>query len=226
MEITKKAKFITDFYGGAPALGDQNVLQKYIETRIDKGLLSFADQIKKKSDTAESIVAEILSIFHRDDKGNPIIGNWMLKKCLIKTGQSIFNAMKDRTHPKRDIIANAIIEVEPIPYINLYDGNEKGNGRPPFHNRGEKIFEIKDIKDIDLKEKIIQPSGVRTYTVTVGKRSFFKAYEWIPKGSTFEFMTIFDDSLLSEKHMGMILEKAGRFGVGAFRERFGKFEIV
>ena len=197
MEITTKARFITDFYGSAPALGDQNVLQKYVETRIDKGLLSFADQIKKKSDTAESIVAEILSIFHRDDKGYPILGNWMMKKCLIRTGQAIFNAMKDRTHPKRDIIANAIIEVEPIPNVSIFNG---------------KI--------------ITQPSGVRTYTVTKGNKSFFKAYEWIPKGSTFEFSTIFDDSLLSEEYMKIILQKAGRFGVGAFRERFGKFEVV
>jgi hypothetical protein len=197
METITKARFITDFYGGAPALGAQGVLEKYIEGQIDKSLISFLDSIKKKGETIQDKASEILSIFHRDDDGNPIIGNWMLHKCLVKTGQAIFNAMKDRTHPKREIILNAIISVEPIPSINVFNGG-----------------------------KITKPAGVRTYTVTVGKRSFFKAYEWIQKGTTFKFITTFDDSLLSEGHMNSILQKAGRFGVGAFRERFGKFEIV
>ncbi len=197
METIKKAKFITDYYGGAPAIGEEEVLKRYIEEQIDKGLISFLDGIKKKSETIMDKGAEILSVFHRDDEGNPIIGNWMLKKCFIKTGQAIFNAMKDRNHPKRDVIANAIIEVDPIPFVNIFNGS-----------------------------KIKKPMGIRTYTVTVGKKSFFKAYEWIPKGTHFEFATIFDDSLLKPEHMEAILQKAGRFGVGAFRERYGKFEIV
>lgn len=198
METTKRAKFITDFYGSAPAIGNQGVLEKYIEQQIDKALISFIDGIKKKGETIQDKASEILSIFHRDDEGFPVVGNWMLKKCLMKTGGAIFNAMKDRSHPKKDVIQNAIIEVDPIPFISVFNG-----------------------------KKITKPNGVRTYTVTVGKtRSFFKAYEWIAKGSTFEFTTTYDDSLLKTEHMEMILEKAGRFGIGAFRERFGKFEIV
>ena len=197
MEIEKKAKFITDFYGSASALGDEEVLKRYIVQQIDKALISFVDGIKKKGETIQDKAIEILSVFHRNEKNEPIIGNWMLKKCLIHTGQTIFNAMKDRSHPKRDIIQNAIIEVLPIPCVNIFNGG-----------------------------KITKPAGVRTCTVTVGKRSFFKAYEWIPKGTHFSFTTDFDDSLLSEQHMEMILQKAGRFGVGAFRERFGKFEII
>lgn len=87
METKKRAKFITDFYGGAPALGAQGILEKYIEQQIDKSLISFLDGIKKKGETIQGKAEEILSIFHRDDSGNPIIGNWMLKRCLIKTGE-------------------------------------------------------------------------------------------------------------------------------------------
>ena len=195
MEITKKGRFITDFYGSAPALGAEGILAKWVEDKTNAWLLSWAEQVKKKGQTAIQALEEILSVFHRDNKNNPILGNWMLRKCLIVTGQTIFNAMKDKSHPKRSIIPMAIQLVEPI-HINISNGNGI----------------------------VSKPDGVKTYTVTVKNRSFFKAYEYIKAGSTFETTIYFDEELLSEEHIELLLNKSGSVGVGAFRERFGKFE--
>ncbi len=198
MEIEKTGKFITNFYGGAAGKGAQAVLEKYIKDQIDKDLLSFVDQIKKKGQDAPDILLDILHVFNRNGPGSPVLGNWMLKKCLTETGQTIFNAMKDKTHPKRNIIPAAISLIQPI-YI-------------PLSRNGEVI------------EK---PEGVDTYTVTTRKRSFFIAYEAIREGALFGPVKIyFAEDLLSEEHMNAILEACGFFGVGAFRERFGKFVWV
>jgi len=196
MDITKKARFVTDFYGSAPAVGAEGILQKWIDDKQNDWLLSWADKIKKKGQTAINALEDILSVFHRNGSKEPILGNWMLRKCLTVTGEAIFNAQKDRTHPKKAVIPMAVTLVEPI-HINLYNG--------------------------DL---IKEPHAVKTYTVTTKKNSFFKAYEVINAGSTFEAKMYFDDELLSEEHINMILDKAGLVGVGAFRERFGKFEWV
>ena len=200
MEIKKKAQFITDFYGGSPSIGEEGILKYWIETRQDKALLSFADQNQKKGETAIDMLSNILSVFHRDKDGNPILGNWMLRRCLVITGLSIFNAMKDRSHPKKDIIPMAVQIIEPV-HINIHNG-----------------------------KLVKQPDGVKTYTISKkegGKtRSFFKAYELIKAGTTFESTMYFDDELMNEEQINMLLSKAGSVGVGAFRERFGKFEWV
>lgn len=196
MEIQKKARFITDFYGSAPAQGAEAILKKWIDDKQTAWLASWAEQVAKKGQNALDVLTEILSIFHRDPNGCPILGNWMLRRCLIITGQTIFNAMKDKTHPKRGIIPMAVQLVEPI-NINISNG------------------------------KIMQkPDGIKTYTVTVKGRSFFKAYEFIKAGTTFDAKIYLDDELLNEEQIDQLLSKAGSVGVGAFRERFGKFEWV
>jgi hypothetical protein len=194
MEIKKKGKFVTDFYGSAPAVGAEGILQKWVEDKQNEWLLSYAAQIAKKGQDAMKALEEILSVFHRDNNGYPILGNWMLRRCLVSTGQTIFNAMKDKTHPKKNIIPMAMQIVEPIS-INIYNG---------------KLMK--------------QPSGIKTYTVSVKGRSFFKAYEFIKAGTTFDTTMYFDDELMNEEQINMLLSKAGSIGVGAFRERFGKFE--
>lgn len=194
--IEVKATFITDFYGGAPAIGTQGILEKYMEKQVDNAFLPFDQGLLKRGEKAEDKAAEILSVFHRDNNNIPIIGPWMIRRCLVRTGETIFNAMKDKTHPKKDLIKNGIISIEPITGIYLF-------------------------KD-DMM--VTAPSGIRTYTVSLPKRSFFKAYEWIPQGTRFSFFVNFDESMINTEHMKEIISKCGRLGVGAFRERFGKFE--
>ena len=196
MEITKKGKFITGYMGSTPAVGSTGILKKWVEDKQDASLLSWADQIKKKGETAEQALENILSVFHRDKNGNPILGNWMLRRCLIVTGQTIFNALKDKSHPKKSVIPMAIQLVEPL-HMPLQNG-----------------------------KLITTPDKVKTFTISLKNRSFFKAYEYIKEGAEFEAKVYFDEELLSEEHMNMILDKCGSVGVGAFRERYGKFEWV
>lgn len=196
MEIIKKGRFVTNFYGSDSAVGAEGILEKWIEDKQSASMLSWVEQIKKKGQTALKALEEILSVFHRNKDNEPILGNWMLRKCLIVTGQTIFNAMKDKTHPKRSIIPMAIMTVEPFE-IGLVNGG-----------------------------KVKKPDFIKTCTITTKNRSFFKAYEVVNAGTTFETTIHFDDELLSKEHIDMILNKCGMVGVGAFRERFGKFEWV
>lgn len=196
MEIKKEAKFVTDFYGSAPAMGAEGILKKWIDDKQNDWLFSWAEKIKKKGETAIDALETNLSIFHRDKDGCPVIGNWMLRRCLVVTGQTIFNAMKDKTHPKKDIIPMAVSFVDPV-HINVFNG-----------------------------KKIKKPDGVETYTVSLKTRSFFTAYEYIKAGATFETTMFFDNELLADEHIEAILNNCGKIGVGAFRERFGKFEFI
>ena len=199
IKIKKKARFITDFYGSAPAAGALQTVIDWIGEKEMKGLMSFAEQTKKKGEEANLAVLRILSVFHRNDQNCPILGNWMLKRCLIETGWMLFNAQTNREHPKKDKVKNGIIYIEPMPHIAIHNG----------------------------KATINKPHGIETYAMTTGaKKSFFKAYEKINRGSSFSFVACFDDNLLKEEHINLIVETAGRVGVGAFRERFGKFEYV
>jgi hypothetical protein len=200
MEITKEHKFITEIKGTSPAKGYQGVLEGYIEGEIDKGLLTFADQNKKRSQTIDQMIIDILSLFHRDPNGYPVIGSWMVRKCMMDTGVAIFNAAKDKSHPKRSLIPMAIRLIEPL-YISLHNG-----------------------------KLIKKPDYVDTYAVTIrnnGKpRSFFKAYESIGIGCTATCTYHFDEDLVSKELAEYWIEKSGLVGWGAFRERFGKFKIV
>ncbi len=199
MEIQKKARFLTDFYGSAPAKGAQGILEKWIADKQTAWLASWAEQIAKKGQGAIDVLEEILSIFHRHE-GKPILGNWMLRRCLVITGQTIFNAMVNKGDPKKDMIPMAIKLVEPI-FIKLSNGNGK---------------------------QIERPEGVKTYTVSLSKknRSFFKAYETISAGAVFETKMLIDETILTPAQIDNILNRCGSVGVGAFRERFGKFEWI
>lgn len=194
MEIKKHCKFRRDFAGTQPAIGAEMVVANWI-TGNENALLSFADQIKKKGETAQDAFANILKIHHRNGDGSPYLGGWMIKRCLICTGQGIFNAKKDPTHPKKDIIAKAIQEVTPVEIFLYRNGN-----------------------------KITKHDYVKTFTTTVRGRSFFSAYEFIRAGAEFDCNIIIDDELLEDWHIDKILSKCGDFGAGGFRERYGQFD--
>ena len=94
--------------------------------------------------------------------------------------------------------------------------------------------------------KITKPDFVEVYTVSLkkDKRSFFKAYQGIKRGATFEFTVSFPEDLCTKiegrgksKEMlpdeekstacvEAILEKMATVGLGAYRRRFGKFEYI
>jgi len=75
-------------------------------------------------------------------------------------------------------------------------------------------------------KKVKDPDGVDVYTISLKDgRSFFKAYQYIEAGTTFDFVLSVDDEI-PEECVGAVLDKMQIVGVGAFRERFGKFEYV
>lgn len=199
MEITDKYMLTTKCYGSTPAKGYLGVLDKYIKDKVDESLLTFAQQNLKKGQEIENMVEDILSIFHRDADGYPCIGNWMVQRSLRNTGLAIFNAAKNPDQPSKQKIPICVTLVEPY-LIN-------------FVNR----------------KVVTKPDGVDTYAVTItdpktGKaRSFFKAYEYVNRTAQMEITIHFDDDLVTEELALYWIQKAGLVGVGAYRERFGKF---
>jgi len=194
MEIAKKGKFVTDFYGSRPALGYEGVLSGYIETSADKALLSMAGQAKKKGEKAIETLERILSVCHRSNEGWPVIGNWMFSRCYINTCQAFFNARENKNHPKQSQAKMALRTIQPY----LISMNNEGI-------------------------PIIKPDGVQTYAMGKG---FFKAYEYVKAGAEFELTFDFDSDVLKEEHRDYALNKMCLIGVGAFRERFGKWVWV
>ncbi len=202
MKVKVQGLTTTKICGSAPALGYREVLSNYVEKKIDKDLLSFAQQNAKKNANIEDELIKILSLFHRDGKGFPMIGNWMMRKCILNTANAVFNSKKDKDHPAKVRIPYAVQEVATTA-INFYNG-----------------------------KVVKKPHGVDTYAMTTrdnstGKtKSFFKAYEFINPGMTFDFEVEFDDEIVNKKCVDFLLSKIGRTGVGAYRERFGHFEVV
>ena len=199
MEITKKCRFITPFYGTQPASGHLNTVLNWIDDKITEGILSWADQQKKKGEKADEFLVKILSKNWRDENDYPVIGAHQVRCMLIAVGKAIFNAKKNKNHPKQDIIPHSILPVIPMPFISIYNG------------------------DI-----VKTPAGIDTRAVSIRspRKSFFAAYEWVPAGTTFEFTASFDTNLISEENAEEIIKYAGRFGLGGFREQFGKFEYI
>lgn len=197
MIIEKEGIFITDVYGSAPAMGSGNIVKHWAENDPGKMLTTYAEQKTKKSENALEVMTQILSIFHRDSKGRPFIGPWMLRRCLMMTYGNLFNAMKDKSHPKKTAVDMAIGQITPVDAIYMY------NGKP-----------------------IKKPEGVKAYTVSLKDRSFFKAYEVINAGTKFKAKMEFNEDIMSKDNVQHLLNNCGNTGVGAFRERFGKFKWV
>jgi len=198
MQGIAKCRYNTNVLGTAPAKGYTQILLDYIEGRMDKEFLTFAQQAAKKNQTIEKVATDILSLFHRDNDGNIVVGSWMMKRCLIDTGMIYFKSKEHKEHPIKKVIPYLVQVVEPY-YIKLTNGN------------GEAIRE---------------PIGVDTYAVNSKGRNFFKAYEYLPPGTEFEFEFHVDDEVLTKEVCEWWVHKAGVVGNYAFRERFGKFDIL
>ncbi len=215
MEWNLKGEFTTDFYAGKPFLPGDKVVKNWLESQIDKLLHPKYKELKSAVGN-EDALEKILSVYNVDKKGYPIIGNWMLFQCSMAAVKLAgtwgkYKVSRDKWKPS--------IQFSPL-HINLNNGK--------------------------LTKK---PDGVEVYTVTTksatGKMvSFFKAYQTIKTGNTFECkLTVPDD--LCEKVSGTAKDKIFEpdldmtkkcvedvlsymqiVGLGAFRERFGKFEWV
>jgi hypothetical protein len=195
MQIKVRKRFLVPAYGTAPCEGYDIVFEKYVINKADQALYTFAEQNKNKGQTAEHMISEIMSVFHRDSEGKVFLGSWMVKRCFIDAGIAYFNAKKNSDHPNRAMMKEAVKAVDPY-FIHYFDADGK---------------------------RVEQPVGVRKYACS-RPRNFFKAYEWLPSGTEFEFTVIFDDDAIAEELAFFWIDKANRFG--AFPERFSRTETV
>ena len=216
MEITKKMKFKTDFYGSKAYLPGDELVQGWLESQQDR-LLHPRFRALKDAVGNEKKLEEILSVFNVNGNGEPIIGSWMLHQCSINAAKLAntwgkFQVSKDRWKDS--------VQFTPA------------------------IVSISSNGGVLKKAESVEVYTVTVKGGRGGSRSFFKAYQIIKAGAEFEF-TIDVPEDLCEKQEGKgqdkifysdkegsitcantILDKMGSVGVGAYRLRFGKFEGI
>jgi hypothetical protein len=214
MKFERRGRLTTDLYGGKPYLSGDEIVKNWLVSQQDRLL---QPRYKKLKDAIgnEKKLEEILSILNTNGEGHPIIGNWMLFRCSVNSQKIVgtWNKFQVSADQWKD---NALFSPS---FVGL------NNGKP-----------------------IKSPQSVEVYTVSTkieGKiRSFFKAYQVIEAGAEFDFTLEVSDDLCEkvegkgankiyepdEKRTKMcaeaVLEKMQTVGLGAFRERFGKFEYV
>lgn len=210
MEIKKRARFVTDFYGGKEFLAGDEIVKRWLESQQDRLL---HPRFRKLKDAIgnDSKLEEILSVFNLNDEGQPIVGNWMLLRCSM-------NAQKlAGTWNKYKVAADAW--KGSVLFGPVWCGLK--NGGP-----------------------VTAPDRVEVTMVSLKDRSFFKAYQVINAGAEFKFsLTVPDDLCIKPEGRGKdkifvadnekttecvkeVLDKMQIIGVGAYRERFGKFQYV
>lgn len=216
MEITKKAKFTTDVYGGKGYLPGSEIVRNWLEGQGDKLLHPRMRELKNALGN-EGKLEEILSVFNVNGGNEPVIGDWMLLECSL-------NAQRlASTWPKfqvsKDLWRDSI-KFSPV-HVNFYRADRR-------------------------RKLISEPEFVECYTITtkVGGRtvSFFKAYQGIRIGAEIEFTVIFPEDLCTKVEgrgkdkqivtdaertvecVNAVLDKMCIIGLGAYRLRFGKFE--
>jgi hypothetical protein len=216
MEITKKAKFITDFYGGKAFLPGDQMVQNWLESQQDRLLNPKFKQLKDAIGNEDKL-EQILNVFNTNGNGEPIIGNWMLLECSM-------NAQKSAdTWARYKVSADTWKDSVSFSPVHI-----------PILNNGKLI----------KKAEFVEP-----YTITVKRgpnkgKSFFKAYQAIKLGASFEFTLSFPDDLCMKPEgkrankifmadeektlacVNSVLDKMGIIGLGAYRLRFGKFGYV
>jgi hypothetical protein len=212
MEITKKARFVTKYYGGAPYLPGDELVKTWLESQQDR-LLNPRYRALKDALGNEKKLEEILSVFNTNGDQEPIVGNWMLKRCSMNAAKQAGTWSKYQV--SQDYWRDSV-RFSPE-HCTLF--------------RGKKI--------------ITEAESVDVYTVSLKDgRSFFKAYQSISPEAIFRFTIVFPDDLCLKKEgrgkdakmvadikrtkscVNDVLDKMSMIGVGAYRERFGKFEYV
>jgi len=213
MEISTQCKFITDFYGGKSYLPGSQIIKNWLEAQRDRLLNPKLKELKDALGNEEEL-EKILCVFNSDSNSYPAIGDWMLFECAR-------NAAKlANTWGRFGVSADTwkdYVKFSPST-VNLYNG-----------------------------QIIKQAQGVEGYPITTkigGRRvSFFKAYQLIRAGATFQFTMSYPEDLCtkiegkgkdkaivpdpekSSECAKAVISKMGNIGLGAYRIRFGKFII-
>ena len=217
MELTRRAQFVTPYFGSTGFLEGDEIVKGWLDSRHD--VLEHPQYLPvKKAMESDKELAKMLKIFNTDDEGRPIIGNWMLFRCSVNAAKLAGTWYHYKVSKEK--WANSI-QFSPM-FTNL--------------SRDGVI--------------LTEADGIKVFPT---KGSFFTAYQFIEAGTTFDFtLSAADDlKLVAEKieeedHNGKkikrteyipdfegmaecvnsVLDKMQIVGVGAFRERFGKFIYI
>jgi len=215
MEITKKARFITPFYGGRAYLAGDKVVDNWLISQHDRLLHPRYRELKDAVGN-ESKLEEILSVFNKNEKGDPIVGNWMFLECSIDSQKLAGTWTQYKV--SGDAWMNSV-QFAPV-HCNIFNGAK--------------------ITSPDFVE--VHPTTVKRGKNK--GNSFFKAYQAINAGSEFEFTIMFPEDLCQKVEgkgadkiftgdekktfacVEAVLDKMCLVGLGAYRRRFGKFEYI
>lgn len=212
MEITKKARFVTDFYGGTAYLSGDKVVKNWIESQQDR-LLNPRFRELKDAIGNESKLEEILSVFNTDKESRPIIGDWMLLECSINA-QKMAGTWAKYKVPK-DIWRNSV-RFSPV-HINV-----SHNGKPISAPDGVEVYSVslKDGRSFFKAYQFIRASSKFGFTVNFPEDLCVK-----PDGKGKDKIFVADVDKTVEC-VNSVLDKMGMIGLGAYRLRFGKFEYI
>jgi len=216
MEITKRARFVQDFYGGKAFLPGDQLVRNWLESQQDRLLHPRFAQLKDALGN-ETKLEEILSVFNVNGDNEPIIGNWMLHECSMDASK--LAGTWTRYKVSFDVWENSV-QFSPV--------------HVPLQNNGSVIKEGQFVEVYTVTVKRGKNKG----------NSFFKAYQGIMAGAEFEFKIEYPDDLCtkiegkgknkqimpdpekSTECVNSVLDKMATIGCGAYRRRFGSFEYV
>jgi len=210
MEITKKAKFVTDFYGGKGYLSGDVVVQNWLESQADR-LLHPRFRDLKNALGNETKLEEILSVFNVDGNGRPVIGNWMLFEC--SRGAAKVAGIWTKFQVSYDVWQNSV-QFTPS-HVGLMNGRKIT--KPDFVEvytvslKDRSFFKAYQVikRGAEFEFRISFPEDLCTKVEGRGK-----AKEILP------------DEEKSTACVEAVLDKMASVGLGAYRRRFGKFEYI
>jgi len=216
MKITKRGKFVQDFYGGKAFLPGDQLVRNWLESQTDRLLHPRFAQLKDALGN-ETKLEEILSVFNVNGDSEPIIGNWMLHECSL-------NAVK---------LAGTWTRYK-VSFDTWKDSVQFSPLHIPLQNNGSTIAEADLVEVYSVTVKRGKTKG----------NSFFKAYQGIKAGAEFEFALEYPEDLCtkvegsgknkqivpdtekSTECVEAVLAKMATTGLGAYRLRFGSYEYV
>jgi len=211
MEITKKAKFTTDFYGGKGYLSGSERVKKWLGSQQDR-LLHPRFKALKDAIGNETKLEDILSVFNADPDGQPVIGDWMLLQCSINA-QKLANTW-GKHQVSADRWRDSALFLPTLVHL--------GNGKPIKRPDGVEIYNVvpKGKSGFFKAYQYINAGAEFEFTVTVPDDLCEKVEG---RGKNKIFVA---DPEKTEICVNDILGKMCMIGIGAYRLRFGKFKYI
>lgn len=213
MEITRKGKFITDFYGGKAYLSGDEIVKNWLESQSDRLLHPRYRELKSAIGN-ESKLEDILSVFNTNGDGEPVIGNWMLFECSMTAAK--LSGTWSKFMVSADQWENSI-QFTPVHAVL------KQNGKLIKEPQGVEVYTIslkKPPRSFFKAYQIIKAGA--TFKVTLGfPDDLCTSVEGKGQNKIFK-----PDPKQSKECIMTVMDKMGDVGLGAYRRRFGKFEWV